>query len=349
MLRDARAGVARRSAGTRNVMQMVGSRSGKIRWALLAAAFFCLLGASGTTPRGTCAPAKAFVGTICTPNDGARHAAILLLGGSEGGDSMARAAELFKAHGYVAASVAYFRARGLPPTLENVPVETVGRAIDALSARGDVDPHRLAVFGFSKGGELALLAASVYPSIHAVVADVPSPFAWQGISSNETAPTSSWSIAGKSLPFVPFAERIGTVLTPAVRNDEPIELRHLYDESMKDRTAVDRAFFHLERIRGPILLLAGDDDRLWDSPAQCRLALSYLRAHHHPYKDTFLHYPSAGDLFLFATPQQALIEASLGDDLEIAFGGTAKGNVKAARSAWPTIYAFLTSALRGYQ
>jgi len=262
---------------------------------------------------------------------------------------MAHAAELFKAHGYVAASVAYFRVRGLPSTLENVPVETVGRAVAALSVRSDVDARRLAVFGFSKGGELALLAASVYPSIHAVVADVPSPFAWQGISSTETAPTSSWSIGGKSLPFVPFAERIGTVLTPAVRNDEPIELRHLYDESMKDRTTVDRAFFHLERIRGPILLLAGDDDRLWDSPAQCRLALSYLREHHHPYDDVFLHYPNAGDLFLFATPQQALIEASLGDDLEIAFGGTATGNVAAANSAWRTIYAFLATTLRGYQ
>ena len=324
-------------------------RRESLQCVLLAAAFFSFLGASGTSPRAACAPAKNFAGTICAPNDGARHAAILLLGGSEGGDSMARAAELFEAHGYVAASVAYFRVRGLPSTLENVPVETVGRAIDALSVRNDVDPHRLAVFGFSKGGELALLAASVYPSIHAVVADVPSPFAWQGISSSNGTPTSSWSIAGKSLPFVPYAERIGAVLSPAVRNDEPIELRHLYDTSMKDRAAVDRAFFHLERIRGPILLLAGDDDQLWDSPKQCRLALSYLKEHNHRYRDVFVHYPNAGDLFLFATPQQPLIEASLGDDLEIAFGGTVEGNVAAAHSAWRKIYAFLATALHGYQ
>ena len=119
-----------------------------------------------------CSKAAAFTGTICTPTGAGRHPTILLLGGSEGGDIMAYTAPRFASAGYVAASVAYFGLPGLPQSLEEIPVETVGKALDAIASRPDVDSGHIAIFGGSKGGELALLAASVYPQIHAVVADV---------------------------------------------------------------------------------------------------------------------------------------------------------------------------------
>ena len=54
-----------------------------------------------------------FHGTVASPPDQKRRPAVILLGGSEGGDSMAAFAKLLAAHGYVAASVAYFGLPGL--------------------------------------------------------------------------------------------------------------------------------------------------------------------------------------------------------------------------------------------
>ena len=47
------------------------------------------------------------------------------------------------------------------------------RAIEALRSRAEIDPARIATAGGSQGGALALAAASLDPSVKAVVADVP--------------------------------------------------------------------------------------------------------------------------------------------------------------------------------
>jgi cephalosporin-C deacetylase len=47
------------------------------------------------------------------------------------------------------------------------------RAIEALRSRAEIDPARIATAGGSQGGALALAAASLDPSVRAVVADVP--------------------------------------------------------------------------------------------------------------------------------------------------------------------------------
>jgi cephalosporin-C deacetylase len=47
------------------------------------------------------------------------------------------------------------------------------RGIEALRSRAEIDPARIATAGGSQGGALALAAASLDPSVKAVVADVP--------------------------------------------------------------------------------------------------------------------------------------------------------------------------------
>ncbi|MEA2786903.1 MAG: hypothetical protein QOF71_3007 [Candidatus Eremiobacteraeota bacterium] len=274
----------------------------------------------------TCGPATEFVGTICTPAGAGVHPAIVVLGGSGGGDRLRGIAVRFAARGYVAASVAYFGVAGLPPSLDEIPVETVSTAIGALAKRPDVDPARIGVFGDSKGGELALLAASTDARIHAVVAVVPSPFAWQGAGFG-----SSWTISGKPVPYVLLDRpRRGTRSSFGA----PADMRSVYDASMQlHRGAIAGAMFALEKIAGPLLLLAGDDDGVWDSPAQCELAMAYLRTHPHPYADEYFHYAHAGHAFLFASADQP--------QAETRFGGTPRGNVDAGARAWSKIDEFL--------
>lgn len=255
---------------------------------------------------------------------------------------MKRVAPQFTKFGYVAVSVAYFKEPGLPQSLENVPVETIGKALDDVAKRPDVDPNRIAIMGGSKGGELALLSASLYPQIHAVVADVPSPFAWQGIPDGPGAsPTSSWTYQGKALPYVQYTAAMGEQFQDAYLKHAPLDLRIAYDDAMKQNAAqIPPAMFHLENIHGPVLLIGADDDQLWDSDAQSQLALQYLQAHHHPYADRYLHYADAGHIFLFLTKTQVPM-----GPFTMLLGGTPQGDIAAQAQAWPAIGKFLGTAL----
>jgi len=290
-----------------------------------------------------------FIGTICTPPTSGRHPALILLGGSEGGDLMGSTiAPLAAQHGYLAVSVAYFGEPGLPQQLVDVPVETVGNALNAVEARPDVDARHIGILGGSKGGELALLAASTYPQIRAVVADVPSPFAWMGLGQYGVPTGCSWTLGGKELPCVPPDAGAGQQIGSEFTNHQPIVLRALYDASMRNNPAlVQAAYFPLERIHGPVLCLSGDDDQLWNSPAYCRMAMNYLQAHHHPYADRAIDYANAGHTFLWALngPHSAVTSISLPGGASIALGGTADGDAAASAQAWPVIWQFLAQAL----
>lgn len=305
---------------------------------------------SNALPSNCTAVTQPFIGTICTPPGAGRHPAILLLGGSEGGDVLGRAlAPLVAQHGYLAASVAYFKEPGLPQTLVDVPVETIGRALAAIAARPDVDPNRIGILGGSKGGELALLAASTYPQIKAVVADVPSPFAWMGLGEYGVPMGCSWTLGGTPLPCVPPDTAAGEQIGASFTHGQPIRLRALYDASMNaNPAAVRAAFFPLERIHGPVLCLAGDDDQLWDSPAYCRMTAAYLQAHHHPYADRSIDYANAGHTFLWAIhgPRSAITSIPLGGGASMELGGTVDGDLQAAAQAWPAIWQFLAQALQ---
>ncbi len=304
---------------------------------------------SAHPPAATCANVKKpFVGTICSPHGNGKHPAMILLGGSEGGNSMAPLAKVFAAHGYVAASVAYFGEPGTQAGLGNVPGDTVKRAIAALTARPDVDAAHIGILGVSKGGEFALLAASTYPQIKAVVAIVPSPIAYMGLGQGDIPTGCSWSRDGKPLPCVAPDAAAGMAIGAAAEANRPIVLKPLYDASRGDDAAATKAaFFPLERSAGPVLCLAGADDQMWNSPEHCNLAMHYLKAHHHPYADAAVSYPNAGHLFAFAVkgPQSAVISTQAPGGPAVEFGGTPQGDADAATKAWRRIWTFLAASL----
>lgn len=314
---------------------------------MLALLLASIIGVASPLPQASdCAAATAFTGTICTPKAVERHPAILLLGGSEGGDMMRFAAARFAGAGYVAASVAYFGAPGLPSQLAGIPVETVGTALDDIAKRPDVDPARIALFGISKGGELALLAASTYPQFKAVVAAVSSPFAWEGIPRGPGAVGSSWTFAGKPVPFVAYGSKMAQLTMNAYANQTPLDLRVGYEASMQEHAAeIPAAMFHLERIAGPVMMLAADDDQLWNSDVQSQLGMTYLRDRHHAFADVYEHYADAGHLFLFASPEQTVNHVKAGP-MTLLMGGTPAGDQAAQRAAWPEVMRFLATALK---
>lgn len=200
--------------------------------------------------------------------------------------------------------------------------------------------------GVSKGGEFALLAASTYPQFKVVVAGVPSPFAWEGIPQGPQAVGSSWTSGGKPVPYVPYAAKMGEASMAAYTQHKPLDLRVAYDASVKEHAdAIPTAMFHLAKIAGPVMFLAADDDRIWNSPAQSEMGLHYLHDHRHPFADTYLHYANAGHLFLFASLQRKLNQVALGP-ITLLMGGTPEADQSAQRDAWPKLMKFLNDALR---
>ncbi|MDT7933069.1 MAG: acyl-CoA thioester hydrolase/BAAT C-terminal domain-containing protein [Sphingomonadaceae bacterium] len=72
-----------------------------------------------------------------------------------------------------------------------------------LKAQPEADANRIGLWGASKGAEFALIAASRYDWVKAVVAVVPSDVVWEGWGGSGPA-TASFAFDGRPLAFEPY-------------------------------------------------------------------------------------------------------------------------------------------------
>ncbi|MFF5261661.1 acyl-CoA thioesterase/bile acid-CoA:amino acid N-acyltransferase family protein [Actinomadura viridis] len=110
---------------------------------------------------------KGLIGTVHLPARPTRIP-VLVLGGSEGGQNDLAAA-LMAAHGHPSMALTYFGAAGLRDRIEEVPLDYLAAAADDLAGT-----RPFAVYGVSKGGELALVLGATHPAVAGVAAMVPS-------------------------------------------------------------------------------------------------------------------------------------------------------------------------------
>ena len=96
------------------------------------------------------------VGILFLPPGEGPHPAVLVLHGGGGGMDEYTGAML-ASHGYAALNLAYFSEPGLPRGLVNIPLEYFENAIRWMRAQPWLGDGFLAVWGPSRGGELALL------------------------------------------------------------------------------------------------------------------------------------------------------------------------------------------------
>ena len=262
---------------------------------------------------------------VFRPSIEARYPAVLLLGGSGGGFSSCAEtlADLLARRGLVVMHLAYFGVEGLPADLERIPLEYLDNALTWLRLQPYVDPQRLGVAGGSKGGELALLYASMRPDLRAVAALVPSGIVFQS-TARGFPDSSSWSYHGRELPFV----RYGKV-------ESPPNVAEYYRAGVRQATAqqLAAATIPVERIRGPILLLSAKADTLWPSSELAEGVVARLR----------------GKAFGFAVEHVAYEDAGhlIGCEREDAtkFGGTADGMRKALLDVPQRLVTFFERAL----
>lgn len=258
--------------------------------------------------------ADGFVGNFYALADrSGKRPAVVVLGGSEGGlpVTLPRA---FAAKGIQALAVAYFGSPGLPRTLADIPLEYVATALRWLARQPGVDPGRIAVIGGSRGSEAALLLGVHFPDlVHAVIAGSPSSVVGPGFP-DPSRP--AWTLGGRPLPYVTAAE-LGQA-TPA----DPAVI------------------IPVERIRGPVLTLCGEQDQLWPSCAyadaitarrrQAGLASAELRE------------PGAGHLIGFTVPNLPSASGTVTyAGASVTVGGTVQSDTLARLAAWPQLVTFL--------
>jgi uncharacterized protein len=183
---------------------------------------------------------------------------LVLLGGSEGGyPHIPFLIDEFRSRGVSVAEIAYFDFPNGPRHLQEISIEAVSEEIAELG-----QPHDcVGILGISKGAELALLLAAFQPVSDVTVAMVPSHVVWQS-SRVSLRNTSSWTIGGHPLDFVPYNTLSIMAARAAMDYNDALPL-HM--AALENEAAVQRAAIPAERINQPVLLQSALNDQIWPS------------------------------------------------------------------------------------
>ena len=271
---------------------------------------------------------RGLVGTLLLPPGEGPHPGVIVLGGSSGGLREPVAA-LLASHGCAALALAYFGAEGLPPRLADIPLEYFETALDWMAARPEVRGGRCALLGTSRGAELALLLGATFSQVGAVVAYVPSGVLWGAVGASGPA----WTYRGEPLPVVP--DRVPPELDATMSAREPVSAAEWYLHNLEDEAALEPATIAVERIAGPVLLISGDDDRMWPSALMAERIMRRLAAHRFSWPYRHLRYPDAGHLIgppWQPTTANARRHPTVG--ATFAYGGTPAGQARANADSW---------------
>ncbi len=199
---------------------------------------------------------------ILFSGDGRKDKALIVMSGSDGGIKISRQeAEFYHHNGIPALALGLFKTKETPKELSHVPVEYVEAAIKWLKQQGY---QKIGIDGTSKGSEMALIAASMFPDLSCVIVRVPSHFVSEGLSGNgkNKAPsgTSCWSYQGKDLPYAPYRSRSFNILQMFLQEKE----MHIITFN-RDKDVTPETLIPIDRIQAPVLMLSSTHDEVWPS------------------------------------------------------------------------------------
>lgn len=271
---------------------------------------------------------------------------VVILHGAEGGTEAGdRYGPILARMGYAAVGLPYYSPDwgefGPPQALPEIAgsfvdirVDQLADLRDALTAMPQADVERFGLLGASKGSEFALIAASRYPWIDAVVAYTPTDVVWEGwgLETIEAEGTrSSFSFEGEALPFMPYRGFVEALLAPPGTAD----LRAVHENGRADHPERESAArIRVEDFAGALIVIAGDRDAQWNSGDAARAIVASREAA--GLETTALIYPEAGhDLVGDGGPGESPRS-----------GGSREADAAARADAWPRVVAFMAEALQ---
>ncbi|MGJ5820899.1 acyl-CoA thioesterase/bile acid-CoA:amino acid N-acyltransferase family protein [Paludibaculum fermentans] len=278
-------------------------------------------------------------GILYEPGDARKHRGIILLGGSEGGFP-SPGGPMLASRGFVVLALAYFGAAELPPAMQRIPMEYFGRALHAMLALPALERGGVTLVGASRGAEAALIVASMYPEVNGVVGISSSHVRWEGATASMLPGGPAWTNAGVPLPYIPvhigpgFAAR---AVWSRIRGSA-LSLEPMFVDSLSRNRAED-VQIAVERIRGPVLLASGSDDKKWPSAWMSKRAMDRLQRNRHPYSDDHISYEGAGHWIPSAYLPTGGLRGSMADEI----GGTPEATASVQSKWWPRMLQFLAA------
>ncbi len=221
------------------------------------------------------------------PNDGCSHPGILLLHGSEGGGFPASKCSAIRlaSEGYVVLAYSYFGSKdgltGPRETLADIEIQNVLDALIWLKKSELVGGKKVALDGTSRGGELALISASIafsklknFDSLDAIAVHSPGNKVW-GPWNHDWIDTRCWLSDMPSSYEEYLANSDQFTWNPKCGPDPrslPENLRYAWKWQNVPLIEGDR--IEVENIRCPIFISQGLKDTVW--PAQQSLDIEKI-------------------------------------------------------------------------
>lgn len=257
------------------------------------------------------------------PLDKRYKGVIITFGGSEGSPSYF-AAEAFAKSGYEVFALFFFGMENQQKELVQVPLEFFQEVLSYIDENVE-DKEIITVYGASKGAELALNLAVLYPEIDNVVLNAPSAWNYMGLSQDYSqGMRSSWTHEGKELTFIDMTKgdsKTGINLMLDYLLNRPIDYRPGYESAANNDPKSEEARIKVENTDANILIFAGGQDKMWQSEVSAQVIYQ-----HRP-KNTEIHiFDHAGHIFFmdaYVYSQGAILE----------MGGNLEANTKAGKEA----------------
>lgn len=232
-----------------------------------------------------------------------RKRVVIVIGGSEGNENIPmNVGAMFAKRGVSALGICYWNVPGLPKELIHVPLEPFEKAVKWLQQKGY---ERIFIYGISKGGELALLCASLIPDICGVIALSPIHCIWGGMSGNKSMVSktfkkeSEFTWRGKDFPCMMAQLKYGPAIWNLIK-EQQFNLSYMYENPLKnfdEQTAIP-----VENIRGDILFIYAKEDLMWPSAGAVKYMINRLKQHKWNYHAEILEYEKASHIIVPLNP-----------------------------------------------
>jgi pimeloyl-ACP methyl ester carboxylesterase len=243
-----------------------------------------------------------------------KNVAVIYLGGSDGGipdwdferDSLPKL-------GYPTLGLGYFKTEHTPDTLQLIPLEYFVQAINDFTTRPEIKGKKIVIEGMSRGSDLALLLASMFPEkIDGVITMATSPVTWNGHGFHPELKrwVSCWTYRGKEIPFM-------ELIWPFDISGDWIDYRKWYTESYAKQPfdMREKATIKVENINGPIMLFSGEEDRMMPAKEWGDEIMDRLKRNNFKFSYQHFYYPDVNHSFSYTDTEKQ--------------GGTAEANYMA--------------------
>ncbi len=159
------------------------------------------------------------------------------------------------------------------------------------------------MWGISAGSEYTLLCGSCFPELFsALVAVSPCAAVIQGFQMSNRAhlfskpiDASPFTYEGKPLPYLRTVDSAKECIRQSLRR-RTVYYKPGYAHNFERTT--EENVIHVENCSGPILLLAADQDDMWDSGRSCREIVKRLMEKNYPHPVEYYHYPYGSHMLI---------------------------------------------------